>query len=73
MLCTVCLSRKVWKGFDNYRLNTVAKNLEISFRHHNAKEDACACANIAISAAEKLSTGNLIKLIEKLGLENKSA
>lgn len=69
--CTVCLSRKVWKGFDNYRLNTVAKNLEISFKHHNAKEDACACANIAINAAEKLEAGSLIELIEKSGLKIK--
>jgi len=67
--CTVCLSRKVWKGFDNYRLSTIARNLEISFRHHNAKEDACACASIAISAAEKLGAGSLIELIEKLELK----
>ena len=67
--CTVCLSRKVWKGFDNYRLGTVAKNLEINFKHHNAKEDACACASIAITAAEKLGSGSLVELIEKLGLK----
>jgi DNA polymerase-3 subunit epsilon len=67
--CTVRLSRKVWKGFDNYRLNTVAENLEISFRHHNAREDACACANIAIAAAEKLETGSFFELIEKLELK----
>lgn len=67
--CTVCLSRKVWAGFDNYRLNTVAENLEISFQHHNAKEDACACASIAINAAQKLGTGSLIELIEKLELK----
>jgi DNA polymerase-3 subunit epsilon len=67
--CTVCLSRKVWKEFDNYKLNTVAKNLEINFRHHNAKEDACACAGIAITAAEKLSVGSFFELVEKLGLK----
>jgi DNA polymerase III subunit epsilon len=67
--CSVCLSRKVWKGFDNYRLNTVAGNLEISFKHHNAKEDAQACASIAITAAEKLGVGSLVELMEKLGLK----
>ena len=67
--CTVRLSRKVWKGFENYRLNTVAENLEISFRHHNAKEDACACARIAITATEKLGVGNFSELIEKLELK----
>jgi len=69
--CTVRLSRKVWKGFDNYKLNTVAENLAISFQHHNAKEDACACAKIAISAAEKLGAGSLAELIEKLELKIK--
>jgi DNA polymerase III subunit epsilon len=67
--CTVCLSRKVWKGFDNYRLNTVAENLEISFKHHDAKEDACACADIAITATEQMKACSLFELIEKLGLK----
>ena len=67
--CTVCLSRKVWKGFDNYRLDTIAENLAISFQHHNAKEDACVCASIAITAAEKLGAGSLVELIEKSGLK----
>ncbi len=67
--CTVCLSRKVWKGFDNYRLNTVADNLAISFQHHNAREDACACARIAITAAEHLRAGSFFELIEKLPLK----
>jgi DNA polymerase-3 subunit epsilon len=67
--CTVCLSRKVWKGFENYRLSTVADNLAISFQHHNAKEDACACARIAISAVEKLGAGSFVELLEKSRLK----
>lgn len=67
--CTVCLSRKVWKGLENYRLSTVADSLTISFQHHNAKEDACACARIAINAAEKLGAGSFSELIEKLELK----
>ena len=67
--CTVCLSRKVWRGFDNYRLNTVADKLAISFQHHNAREDACTCARIAITAAEHLMAGSLFELIEKLELK----
>lgn len=67
--CTVCLSRKVWKGFTDYRLNTVADNLSISFQHHNAKEDACACAKIAITATEHLRAGSFFELIEKLELK----
>jgi len=67
--CTVRLSRKVWKGFRNYRLNTVAENLAISFMHHNAKEDAFACASIAITAAEQLRAVSFFELIEKLELK----
>ncbi len=67
--CTVCLSRKVWKGFDNYRLCTIAKNLEITFKHHDARQDACACAGIAVTAAEKLGAESPFELIKKLGLK----
>jgi DNA polymerase III subunit epsilon len=67
--CTVTLSRKVWKGFKNYKLSTVANNLEINFKHHNAKEDAFACASIAIRASKQLKTKNFIKLLEKMDLQ----
>jgi DNA polymerase-3 subunit epsilon len=67
--CTVTLSRKVWKGFENYKLNTVSGNLNFSFNHHNAKEDAMACANIAIEAVKKLNAVSFEDLLKKTGLK----
>jgi len=66
--CTVSISRRTWSGFENYRLSTVAQNLDISFIHHNAKEDAMACASIAINAAESVCASSLDELVNKLGI-----
>lgn len=65
--CTWCISKKVWKGLNNYSLNNVADYLSIDFQHHNAEEDAKACSVIAIKACEKLNTiylKELAKIIE---------
>ncbi|MHB1346198.1 MAG: 3'-5' exonuclease [Candidatus Humimicrobiaceae bacterium] len=67
--CTVVLSRKVWKGFENYKLSTVAENLNYVFKHHNAKEDAMACANIVIEAEKKLGANNFKELLKKTNLK----
>ncbi|MEI7616077.1 MAG: 3'-5' exonuclease [Actinomycetota bacterium] len=67
--CTVILSRKVWKGLENYKLTTVASNINFSFRHHNAKEDAMACANITIEAGRALNASNFGELLKKTHLK----
>ena len=67
--CTVILSRKVWKDLENYKLNTVAEKLKFSFRHHNAKDDAMACANIEIEAERKLRVNSFSELLKKTHLK----
>ena len=42
--CTVKLSRKLYPGLPNHRLNTMADYLQEPFIHHNAAEDARVCA-----------------------------
>ena len=51
--CTLVLSRAAWPGLYSHRLPTVASHCGIVFRHHDAAEDARACAEILlrISAA----------------------
>ena len=51
--CTVVLARAAWPRLCDHRLPTVASHCGISFRHHDAAEDARACAEILlrISAA----------------------
>lgn len=63
--CTVNLARKVWKGLENYKLNTVSEFLNIDFMHHNACEDARACASIAIEAAKKINASDFLDLFSR--------
>ena len=57
--CILQLARSAWPGLNNYKLATVASELGIHFRHHNAGSDAEACAKIAIEAAKELGLRNL--------------
>ncbi len=49
-LCTVKLARQSWPDLTSGRLNDVCDYLGIKFRHHDASEDAYACASLAIEA-----------------------
>lgn len=50
-LCTVKLAQATWPNMSSHRLNEVCATLEIDFQHHDAAEDAFACATVAIKAA----------------------
>lgn len=50
-LCTLSIARQVWPHLTSKSLKSVASHLGIRFRHHNAAEDAAACAGIALAAA----------------------
>lgn len=44
---TINLSKKYIKGLDNYQLDTISEHLNYNLKkHHNALEDALACAYI---------------------------
>lgn len=64
--CTVNISRKTWPELMSHRLNAVAGYLGISFKHHDALEDALACAQIAIRACEFHNVNSIQELAEKL-------
>jgi len=53
-LCTLSIARRVWPDLPSKSLKNVAGHLGITFRHHNAAEDARACAEIALAAKERL-------------------
>jgi DNA polymerase-3 subunit epsilon len=69
--CTVNLARKVWIGLNNYKLNTISEYLNIEFIHHNACEDAKACAHIAIEAARKINACDFNDLFLKTNTDIK--
>ncbi|WP_040637214.1 3'-5' exonuclease [Mitsuokella sp. oral taxon 131] len=49
---TVAIARRVWPELPNHKLHTVADHLHLKFRHHDALEDAKACAAIPLRASE---------------------
>lgn len=48
-LCTVLLSRKAYPDMPSHKLNEMAKAFNISFSHHNAEDDAFACAMVFLN------------------------
>lgn len=58
-LCTANVSRRVWPGFTNHKLNTVAAHHNITFEHHHALEDARVAAKILIKAFEEYQTNDM--------------
>jgi len=58
-LCTLMIARAVWPELKSKALNNVANHLGIRFKHHNAAEDASACAQVAIAAALKLGAPDI--------------
>ena len=65
---TVAIARKVWPNLANHKLSTVGAFLNLHFRHHDALEDAKACAAIPIHAGRELSDTSLEGLARHLGI-----
>ena len=57
--CTARLARHVWAGLPRHKLDVVAGALGFSFRHHDALEDARACAFIVRKALERSGTDDI--------------
>jgi DNA polymerase-3 subunit epsilon len=65
--CTLAISRIVWPQLATHKLNIIASHLGITFRHHDAAEDAEASALIAISACRHNRVACLYDLQEIIG------
>lgn len=57
--CTRVLSSMAWPGHTSYALNHLARISGIQFAHHNAEEDARACALVALAACRHLDAPTL--------------
>jgi DNA polymerase-3 subunit epsilon len=66
--CTRLISRRTWPGLTSYSLASVADILGISFKHHDALEDAWACSAIAMSACEETGCDSIEDLVDTLGI-----
>ena len=68
VFCTRVLARKVWPTLESYSLRFVAKHCGISFKHHDAEEDAVACAGVAIRCCDDLHAVDLSELANALNI-----
>ena len=68
--CSRIISQKQWPGLLSYSLATVTRKLNIVFNHHNAEEDAYACALIALRACHESESLSIDELASKLGFFN---
>lgn len=66
-LDTVKTSRAFYPQLMNHRLNTVAEALQIDLHHHhNALDDAQACANILIHQVQQFGPAQLQRFIKEV-------
>jgi DNA polymerase-3 subunit epsilon len=67
-LCTVRVAKAVWPAIGSYTLKSVATMLGISFDHHDAAEDAFACAEIVRCACKQTGSRSIDQLAERSGI-----
>lgn len=67
-LCSVQVARRAWHGeIPRFGLAHMAAHLGLTFRHHDALEDARACGRVICAASEKtgLSTEDWIERVKQ--------
>ncbi len=69
-LCTVTLSRLTWPRLSNHKLNTVADHLGLSLKHHDAEDDAVACAGISLHCCRRTGAMDVDELADQLGIRH---
>lgn len=67
-ICTYKAAQRTWSGLENYKLDTLSKFLNYHFIHHNAQEDALACANLLLEIFKEKKSSNLDDLAKALGM-----
>lgn len=59
-LCTLACARICKPDLPNHKLNTLCKDYDIPLlHHHNANDDAIACANLMLAIADQLEADDL--------------
>jgi DNA polymerase-3 subunit epsilon len=66
--CTRVIAKLTWPNQLTYALDHMAELLDITFQHHDAAEDALACAMIALHACHTHGVGSLYDLQATCGL-----
>lgn len=73
-LCTLSLSRILLPGLENHKLSTIVEHLKLKeFNHHNALEDARACAHVLMELKTIIDSSSIIEKHETLNTEKKKS
>jgi DNA polymerase-3 subunit epsilon len=64
--CSYIISKQVWTGLPAYDLKTLCQVNNIKLKHHRAKADSIACAELSIKAFELTETQSIDEFPEKL-------
>lgn len=67
--CTRAISRRTWPGRRSYGLKPLSDWLGVRFRHHDALEDAVACAKLLLAAGAAKAAATIDELEAMLQLE----
>lgn len=67
--CTRVLSKLAWPQHPTYALDHIAKSLGIDFQHHDAEEDAVACALILLATCRQVNAATIDDLKTSLGVQ----
>ena len=67
-LCTVQMTRRVWPELPSHKLNALGRHLCISFKHHNAAEDASVCGQVALAVAADLGVPDISAIAEAIAM-----
>ena len=60
--CTHALAKRVWPSLTHYGLDSLAAHIGLSFEHHDAEQDALACAHLALRCCKDRNAGSLADL-----------
>ncbi len=67
-VCTFKAAQKTLADLENHKLDTVSRHLNFRFTHHNALEDALACANILSEIFKEKKLSDFNTLTKALGM-----
>ena len=66
--CTRVIAKLAWPAHPTYALDYLAGSIGVTFAHHDAEEDARACAQVALAACRQLNAASLYELQAGCGL-----
>jgi DNA polymerase-3 subunit epsilon len=66
--CSVAIAKRVWPLLPSYKLSYLAQMLDFTYQHHEAGEDARACAMVVLAAEREQGVSSLRELAAALSL-----